>query len=93
MKYIIHADISKELVKDHPEIAAKFFASEQDYYVRKEMRKGYRVMNFTKVEMTDEHADNFVKNLYTMYVYADIFKIPRFLKRHLLNKTRQQKIP
>jgi len=47
--------------------------------------KSYRVINVT-IQISDQHADDFVYNRITAILIFEAYKMPRFIKR-FLNKT------
>ena|SRR5687767_10405191 len=89
MKYGIKNKVSMELVKKNLELVAEITAKEVIYYRMKLLKTGHILMNPKGYIGLD--GDDFVRRLATVIVYADHYKIPRYLKPIHIKKIAQQK--
>lgn len=77
---------SREMINNNQQLAVDIIKSETSRTIYYEMKKGYRVMNLSAISFSIHDRDNFIRNLVTAYINAEIFKIPRFVKRYLSNR-------
>ena len=84
MVYGIYTKISREAQKNE-----KFITSILQHNVNRERIKnlinGVKLMNFSKIQF-GEDGEDFRNNLISVLITCDAYRIPRFLKKSLLNR-------
>ena len=84
MNYAIFFKLSKPLL-DRTDIVDGFIKYQiKKYYIR-ELKGGFRIMNFV-INFYDQNSDCFVKNIVNVKIDCSRYKIPRIIKKLLLEK-------
>lgn len=85
MMYGIYFKISNEMIKDK-ELTTSFINSYILKHKKKLYKQGQRFMKPFEIKFFPYDNGNIVKNATTTVITGQVYKIPRFIKKYLLNK-------
>ena len=78
MKSAVFCTIPKELTKENIDIVTnKLIKRDMVKFAKKENKKAIPY----SINFYNEYGDNFIRNLITVVLKFDLYKVPRFIKR------------